>query len=154
MAGEVLEDVALARRVKALGRPIVFGQGTELLAARMYTGFQAIRRGWTKNLYALRDRRPGKALASAAELFLTSTGPALILAALILAGRPGSAAVAGLAAAVALLAEALFRQRRGFDARGALSAPLGGAVVTAFLLESAARSWLGLGVRWKDRRYT
>ena len=153
MAGEVLE-AALARRVKALGRPIVFGQGTELLAARMYTGFQAIRRGWTKNLYALRDRRPGKALASAAELFLTSTGPALILAALILAGRPGSASVAGLAAAVALLGRGALPPAARLRCPGALSAPLGGAVVTAFLLESAARSWLGLGVRWKDRRYT
>jgi chlorobactene glucosyltransferase len=152
--GEVLEDLALARRVKRLPRPIAFAQGSDLLAARMYTSLADIRRGWTKGLYALRDRDPGKALASAAELFLTSAGPVLILAGLALGGRRGPAAAAAVAVAVTLLGEAVFRRRRGFDARWTLSAPLGGAVVTAFLLESAARSWLGLGVRWKDRRYT
>ena len=58
VAGEILEDVALARRVKAGGGRIAFVDGADLVAARMYTDLAAIRRGWTKNLYRLRGRRP------------------------------------------------------------------------------------------------
>ncbi len=64
VAGEILEDVALARRVKAGGGRIAFVDGADLVAARMYTDLAAIRRGWTKNLYRLRGRRPLPALAS------------------------------------------------------------------------------------------
>ena len=37
---------------------------------------------------------------------------------------------------------------------GAPRVPLGAALVAFFLLESAFRDWAGLGVHWKDRRYT
>jgi cellulose synthase/poly-beta-1,6-N-acetylglucosamine synthase-like glycosyltransferase len=154
VAGEVLEDVALARRVKGSGRRVAFADGADLVAARMYEGFGAIRRGWTKNLYALRDRRPASAVSSAAGLLLTGPGPALACAGALLAGWPAGALAAGLAAAAGLGVEAWFRARRGWPAAGSLTHPLGAAVVAGFLLESAARAWLGLGVVWKDRRYT
>ena len=51
-------------------------------------------------------------------------------------------------------AEVPFRARRGEDPRDSLTAPLGAALVAFFLLESAFRDWTGLGVQWKDRRYT
>jgi chlorobactene glucosyltransferase len=154
VAGEVLEDVALARRVKRGGGAIAFANGADLVAARMYEDLATIRRGWTKNLYALRDRRPLRALASAAELAVTVAGPPAAAVGLAAAGRWPAAGVALLATALVVGGEAVFRRRRGHDPRWAPSAPLGALLVAAFLLESAARSWLGLGVRWKDRRYT
>lgn len=154
VAGEVLEDVALARRVKALGHRIAFVDGADLVAARMYTDLGAIRRGWTKNLYRLRGRRPLAALAAVAELAVTSVWPVVAAVAFPLWGPPGTGWLAALGLALVLLAEAELRARRGDDWRFSLTAPLGAALVAGFLLESAARDWLGVGVRWKDRRYT
>jgi hypothetical protein len=154
VAGEILEDVALAANVKRSGRRIAFVDGADLVAARMYTGLRHIRLGWTKNLYALRGRRPGLALLSVAELLLTGVWPVaacVVLAAL--GDRPG-ALVAALAAALVIGAEVPFRTRRGDDPAWSGTLPLGALLVAAFLVESAARDWLSLGVRWKDRLYT
>lgn len=154
VAGEVLEDVALARRVKRSGRRIAFADGADLIAARMYTDLGAIRRGWTKNLYALRDRRPGRALGSAAELALTAVWPPLAAVGLLAAGAGQAALAAVLATALVVAVEVPFRGRRGYDPRWSPTLPLGAGLVLGFLLESAVRHWLGLGVRWKDRLYT
>jgi glycosyltransferase involved in cell wall biosynthesis len=53
VAGEVLEDVALARNAKAAGYRIWFGPGMDLVRARMYRSFGAMWEGWKKNLYLL-----------------------------------------------------------------------------------------------------
>ena len=65
-----------------------------------------------------------------------------------------SAHAAIVAAGLVLGIEAAFRARRGFDPFWSPTLPLGAALVLGLLLESAARAWLGLGVSWKDRRYT
>lgn len=154
VAGEVVEDVALARAVKGAGHRIAFVDGADLVAARMYTGFGALRLGWVKNLHRLRGRRALPVLATAAELLTTVVWPTAGGLAAALVAPAALAGPAALGALLGLLAEAWFRARRGEDWRWSPSAPLGAVVVTAFLLESAARDWLGLGVRWKDRRYT
>jgi len=53
IAGEVLEDVALAKRAKAAGYAIWFGPGKGLVKVRMYRSFAAMWQGWKKNLYLL-----------------------------------------------------------------------------------------------------
>lgn len=53
IAGEVLEDVALARRAKGAGYRLHFGSGEGIARTRMYRSFGAMWRGWTKNLYPL-----------------------------------------------------------------------------------------------------
>lgn len=53
VAGEVLEDVAIALRVKQAGHRIWFGSGQGLVRTRMYTSFGAMWEGWKKNLYRL-----------------------------------------------------------------------------------------------------
>ena len=53
IAGEVLEDVALAKNAKCAGYPIWFGSGKGVVKARMYRSFAAMREGWKKNLYLL-----------------------------------------------------------------------------------------------------
>jgi len=59
VSGEVLEDVALARRAKAAGHRIYFGPGTGIVRARMYGTFGAMWQGWVKNLYPLMGGSPG-----------------------------------------------------------------------------------------------
>jgi glycosyltransferase involved in cell wall biosynthesis len=58
VAGEVLEDVALATRVKAAGHRISFGSGKGIVRVRMYRSFQAMWQGWKKNLYRLMGGTP------------------------------------------------------------------------------------------------
>lgn len=53
IASEVLEDVALAYRVKETGRRIWFGPGQGIARTRMYRSFGAMWEGWRKNLYRL-----------------------------------------------------------------------------------------------------
>lgn len=58
VAGEVLEDVALAMRVKAAGHRLFFGSGKGLVRVRMYRSFPAMWQGWQKNLYRLMGGTP------------------------------------------------------------------------------------------------
>jgi glycosyltransferase involved in cell wall biosynthesis len=53
VAGEILEDVALARRVKEAGHRIYFTASKGTVRTRMYRSFRAMWQGWTKNLYPL-----------------------------------------------------------------------------------------------------
>ncbi len=58
VAGEVLEDVAIALRVKQAGHRIWFGSDKGLVRTRMYTSFGAMWAGWKKNLYRLMGGTP------------------------------------------------------------------------------------------------
>src|ERR1700675_3249991 len=53
VAGEVLEDVALARLAKQAGIRLHFASGFGIMRVRMYRTFRAMWEGWTKNLYPL-----------------------------------------------------------------------------------------------------
>jgi glycosyltransferase involved in cell wall biosynthesis len=53
VCGEVLEDVALARRAKAAGLRLHFSFGADIASVRMYSTFGAMWEGWTKNLFPL-----------------------------------------------------------------------------------------------------
>ncbi len=53
VAGEILEDVALAKRAKAAGYRLWFGPGKGIVRTRMYRSFGAMWEGWRKNLYLL-----------------------------------------------------------------------------------------------------
>jgi glycosyltransferase involved in cell wall biosynthesis len=53
VAGEVLEDVAIAMRVKTTGHRIWFGSGKGIVRVRMYRSFDDMWQGWKKNLYRL-----------------------------------------------------------------------------------------------------
>lgn len=87
IAGEILEDVALARRVKMAGYRIYFTAPIGIIRTRMYRTFRAMWEGWTKNLYALLGATPGRAIIE-----LLSAAPWLEATALILAPVLGLAA--------------------------------------------------------------
>jgi glycosyltransferase involved in cell wall biosynthesis len=53
VAGEVLEDVALARKVKQDGWGLWFDSGAGFVSVRMYRSFAQMWVGWRKNLYQL-----------------------------------------------------------------------------------------------------
>ncbi len=53
VSAQVLEDVALARRVKQAGFALHFAPGQGIARVRMYRTFSPMWQGWTKNLYPL-----------------------------------------------------------------------------------------------------
>lgn len=63
VAGEILEDVALAIRLKKAGYRIHFGPGAGIVQTRMYRSFRAMWQGWKKNLYRLMGGTPRAAFS-------------------------------------------------------------------------------------------
>ena len=96
VAGEVLEDVALAKRAKAAKYRIWFGSGVGAVRVRMYRSFAAMWQGWKKNLYLLVGGTPGAAYRE-----LLSVVPWIPIALLVLGLKTPIAFVAGLGLLVA-----------------------------------------------------
>jgi glycosyltransferase involved in cell wall biosynthesis len=69
IAGEVLEDVALARRVKQAGYQIYFTAPIGIIRTRMYRSFSALWQGWTKNLYPLMGGTTKEVFSEFAKVF-------------------------------------------------------------------------------------
>jgi len=59
VASDVLEDVALAKRLKRAVYRLYFGSGKGILRVRMYRSFGALWEGWRKNLYPLMGGESG-----------------------------------------------------------------------------------------------
>lgn len=72
--GHVVDDVQIARAVKASGHRVGLRNGTALVHTRWYDGFRQIWNGFSKNAYGGLGYRPGAALAA-----LLIVAPALLL---------------------------------------------------------------------------
>jgi glycosyltransferase involved in cell wall biosynthesis len=79
IAGEVLEDVALAKLVKEAGERLWFGPGTGIVRVRMYRTFDGMWEGWRKNLYRLMGGSPAAVISEISR----AIGPLLVLAILV-----------------------------------------------------------------------
>jgi glycosyltransferase involved in cell wall biosynthesis len=147
VAGEVLEDVALARRAKAGGIPILFASGAGRVRVRMYRTFRSMWQGWAKNLYPLMGGTPR---AASHELIVSVPWiPLLVLLFTPLRAWLGILGLALLAGRHAFYAASLRRNR--FRARYVLY------YVPGFLLYAAALLWSELqylrgAVAWKGRQ--
>ncbi|HUK23323.1 MAG TPA: glycosyltransferase family 2 protein [Terriglobales bacterium] len=151
VAGNLLEDVALARAVKASGRRIFFRYGGDAVRTRMYRSFAQMREGWTKNL-ALLFPSPGRlaALRLAEFLLTAASAEGALMAALY-----GRAALAAAAAVLFLICCALFvaRIRRAHFPSGATAASLLGLPLFAYLLLRSRAAHRRGTVSWKGRSY-
>jgi glycosyltransferase involved in cell wall biosynthesis len=147
VAGEVLEDVALAQLAKQAGVRLHFASGHGIMRVRMYSTFGAMWEGWTKNLYPLMcgsSRAVGRELRSIVPwipiLLLLLTPLHLIL------GAAGLVLLAGRHAAYA----AKLRRNR-FPAAFAIYYLPGVAMYAAALLVSE-RLYVQGSVGWKGRK--
>jgi hypothetical protein len=148
VAGEVLEDVALARLAKQAGIRLHFAPGLGIMRVRMYRTFGEMWQGWTKNLYPLMggtSRAVGRELRGVVPwiplllLLLTPLHPILgVLGVILLAGRHAAYA-------------ATLRRNR-FPAALALYYMPAVALYAAVLLNSEWRYARGR-VAWKGREY-
>jgi hypothetical protein len=160
--GEILEDVELARRVKATGGRLVFLPGAEWVETRMYRSFREMWRGWTKNLYLLYERRLDRVLNAVAALWFLDLAPPLVFLALCAGFALGQGSASSVLAAVGFFLVAVLRQwkyaqnlgRLGFDPRLASFQVPGAALLGLLMLNSArVHRWSGR-VEWKGRGYS
>jgi len=147
VAGDVLEDVALAKRVKQAGNAIWFGSGAGVVRARMYRSFPAMWEGWKKNLYLLVGGTP-----RAVRRELSAAVPWIPFALLLLGFKTPIALVAGaglLLARHAVYASTLLRNHfRGLYIL--YYAP--GALLYAAVLWASYRAHAAGAVEWKGRQ--
>lgn len=159
---EILEDVELARRVKAAGSRLVFLPGAAWVETRMYRSFGAMWRGWKKNAYLLYERRLGRMVKAVAELWLLDFAPPLAFLALSVAFALGWGGIWTIMAAVGCFLTALWRQwaygralaRLGFEP-GLASYQIPGAGLLGLILLASARAhrW-SRSIQWKGRAYS
>jgi cellulose synthase/poly-beta-1,6-N-acetylglucosamine synthase-like glycosyltransferase len=154
IAGDVLEDVALAARVKAAGYRLWFGSGKGIVRVRMYRSFAAMWEGWKKNLYLLMG---GKAKAVWAEMARALLPILLVLlAAVSLGGMTDSILLAATVLAMGVLGVLIAYdeelERSGFSSR-LLAYGIPGRILFAGMLWASYRSHRGGRLEWKGRAY-
>jgi len=153
VADAVLEDVALARRVKQAGFRLHFASGQGIVQTRMYRSFTALWQGWTKNLYLLLGGTRSGALE---EILLALPWPAIvfIVAGIIVQARAGLwlvvLGILWLVACHAAYARAL--QRNRYSARFIIYYVLGVCLYAAVVAASGWKYSCGK-VMWKGREY-
>ncbi len=160
--GEILEDVALARRVKSAGGKLLFLPGAHLVRTRMYRTFGEMWRGWTKNLFLLYDRDLGQTGLRIAELVLLNVLPiAVFLALVFVLAADGDAlrAVRLTVTSILLILASHARYARALTKIGyaeglAVYLVPGAALVVLLLLNSARAHVFGGEVDWKGRAYS
>lgn len=151
--GEIVEDMALARRFRDLGRPVHAFGGGALVSFRMYPdGVGSLVEGWTKNFAT------GAATAALGRVVLVFLWIAALLGSLqlLVDVAVGSSAlpVAALAvvyAAFALQLRIMLGQLGGFGAAPAALYPV---LALAFLVVFARSLWCTVvrrEVRWRGR---
>ena len=154
VASEVLEDVALAKRVKNSGHRIWFGSGQGIVRTRMYRSFAAMWEGWKKNLYPLMG---GNTQAIARE-YLRTIGPVLatyITAVTIWAVFGKWLTAIGLLVASVVVAAVVYdgELRRNHFSHRLVWYELPARLLFARLLWASNRSYRKGKLKWKGREY-
>ena len=152
IAGDLLEDVALARAVKRSGRKIFFRYGADAVRTRMYRSFAQLREGWTKNL-ALLFPSPGRLAVLRGLEF------GLIVFSLGLAVKSGFGRRIGALAIATVLFSALYglflhRVRRAHFSWDANACAVLGLPLFSYLLLRSRESCQKGNVHWKGREYS
>jgi cellulose synthase/poly-beta-1,6-N-acetylglucosamine synthase-like glycosyltransferase len=157
VASEVLEDVALARRVKQAGYQIYFTAPIGIIRTRMYRNFPALWQGWTKNLYPLMGGATKQVFAEFATVFPAVEGFVLLSFWALLRGayQPSLTLLASLlllatALRCARFAEQLYRNL--YPLSYIKYCVPGMCIYTAALIASWWKNTRG-SVEWKGRSY-
>ncbi len=160
---QIVEDKAIAERVKWNGYRLVVSNGYAVARTRMYTSLPEMWEGWTKNIYLGLSDRPSLLLLGVFGAFI------LLVAALVLPLWPllgvfwhmnggGGMALGVVAQSIMLWAIVIYVRARiavgmGISLWYAFTLPLGAAVFAAMMFVSTWRIASGKGVPWKGRMY-
>lgn len=159
VAGEVVEDVELARRVKSQGLRLRFLSGSRLITVRMYRSGSALWEGWTKNLYIGSRRNLRGMLTLIGLMLLLAATPWLVLTVTIARLLLGlKSPMEWVTIAVCLVSIALqYDLRRVGETETHISprywwlSAVGGAIVAAMAIVSIIKTETGWGWTWRGR---
>jgi glycosyltransferase involved in cell wall biosynthesis len=150
IAGDLLEDVAMARLVKSAGRKIVFRYGGDAVRTRMYRNWAHMKERWTKNLALLFRRLLWKAWNVSFYYWMTLGGLAFMFTATVLHDKTP---LVGLIIMLYPLSAFLRMRAAHFSVlTSSIAVLFGPPVVVYLLLHSSSRNKAGR-VTWKDRQY-
>jgi len=159
----IVEDKAISEQVKWNGYRLIIADGFQVISTRMYTSFETMWEGWTKNIYLGLREQP-------ALLFLGAFGASLgLVAALFLPIWP----LLGLGwflleknwMPIIVILEALLawgylfyqrvvvNKRMNVPASYVWTTPLGAGIFAGLIFSSAWKVISGPGVTWRGRRY-
>jgi chlorobactene glucosyltransferase len=147
---DIVDDMAITRRVKQLDERVLFADGEEVATTRMYRGAGELWRGFSKNVY------PGLgsplALGFVVVMWLLAwvLPYARLAVELATTGVPSPAPVLGVA--LTLVALGVAARRHGHALLSVVLHPLSVLAFVAIALNSALWSATGR-VRWRDRVY-
>jgi glycosyltransferase involved in cell wall biosynthesis len=148
IAGDLLEDVALARALKQSGQSIFFRYGGDAVRTRMYRSFAQLREGWTKNLALLFPSPASLAAWRTLEFLLILAG----LAVLVPAALARDYFRIGLYVLVPFVTWRRIR-RAHFSWDANILAPFG-LLLFSYLLLRSKRAHANGSIGWKGRRYS
>jgi cellulose synthase/poly-beta-1,6-N-acetylglucosamine synthase-like glycosyltransferase len=169
VAGEIVEDVELARRIKRAGLKLGLYSGSNLASVRMYRSWNALWEGWTKNLYLGANRSWGLMVYMAAIMFFIYPMPwigVFIILKQIISVFPLSSSVFSLPSSFFLLPSSFLviiviwqhytLRRLGAEISECPTkywwlGGLGGALVAAMAIGSAIKTETGWGWTWRGR---
>jgi glycosyltransferase involved in cell wall biosynthesis len=145
ISGELLDDVALARRLADTGTAVGFWRARGLVEVRMYRGFVRTFGGWRRNLALLLDAgsAPGDAAVAAC------LAPALAAAAALAAGNAPAALIAW---AGGVVASGLARAGSGSAVLWGLLYPLDAAALAACWTAARRDRRAGRLATWRGRQ--
>jgi glycosyltransferase involved in cell wall biosynthesis len=147
IAGDLLEDVAMARLVKSSGRRIFFRYAGDAVRTRMYRSWPQMKEGWTKNLALLFKYPVRRALVLLAFWAFSWATFAFGLAAIVSGHWKMAYYVLPLFFLYGRIARSKFRPTTNFAAIAV------GIPISAHLLFRSAKSHVSGGVSWKGRNY-
>ena len=154
VAGEILEDVALARRVKQAGYRLWFGSGRGIVRVRMYRTFRSMWHGWKKNLYQLIGRGPVAFRRELGAALFPVVG--MLVTAIAVAGftRSVLARVAALVVGIVAIQLAYARELKRNSYPASLTVyGITGRILFAAVLWASYRGYRKGKLQWKDREY-
>jgi len=150
VAGAILEDVELAKRVKQAGYKLRF-RTADVVSTRMYRTFAQMWEGWTKNLALLFPRPRRLAFKRLLEFSVIAT--CVVVAALSAVRGEAMSAVIAAGLGAVFLGFFLARVRRAHFDWLANSVAIFGLPLFTLLLLNSARGHKRGRVQWKGRRY-
>jgi chlorobactene glucosyltransferase len=149
----IVEDVALAARIKGAGLRLRMADGGGLIACRMYRSWSEVRHGFAKNLLAGHGNQPALLLLSTSFHWLIFVLP---WAWLLISAVSGLWSAVAFPLALTLLGvgvRALTAAVTGQRLRDALLMPVSVGLMTAIAAQSLRWHLTG-GPRWKGRTFT
>ena len=149
--GEVVEDLALARRYADAGLPVTIRTGGGLISFRMYpTGVRDLVDGWTKN-FALGAGATPRLRLAAIVAWIAAIGSSSVAMVDAARGRTSAALAVGAYLLVAAQLAVMFRRVGRFGPVTALCHPVLVVCFIAVFVRSLWRTHVRRSVSWRGR---